>query len=70
MIARVASTAGIGDPLPAMQSIDVIDSHTGGEPTRLVVAGGPDLGDGDLSERRDRLAAEFDHLIAMERAKR
>lgn len=53
---------GIVDPLPTMQSIDVIDSHTGGEPTRLVVAGGPDLGDGDLSERRDRLAAEFDHL--------
>lgn len=61
-IAGVASAAGIVDSLPAMQSIDVIDSHTGGEPTRLVVAGGPDLGDGDLSERRDRLEAEFDHL--------
>ena len=30
----------------------VIDSHTEGEPTRLVVAGGPDLGTGPLSERR------------------
>jgi len=29
----------------------VIDSHTAGEPTRVVVAGGPDLGDGPLSER-------------------
>ncbi|MBZ2177496.1 MAG: proline racemase family protein, partial [Acidobacteria bacterium] len=26
--------------------MDVIDSHTGGEPTRLVIAGGPDLGSG------------------------
>ena len=24
----------------------VIDSHTGGEPTRCVVSGGPDLGGG------------------------
>jgi proline racemase len=27
-----------------MQRVQVIDSHTGGEPTRVVVAGGPDLG--------------------------
>jgi len=32
--------------------IQVIDSHTGGEPTRLVVAGGPDLGRGSMAERR------------------
>lgn len=31
--------------------IRVIDSHTGGEPTRLVVNGGPDLGNGPVSER-------------------
>ena len=30
----------------------VIDSHTGGEPTRVVVSGGPDLGRGDMAERR------------------
>jgi len=34
-----------------MQTIDVIDSHTGGEPTRLVLAGGPDLGPGSMAER-------------------
>ena len=34
-----------------MHSIRVIDSHTGGEPTRLVLEGGPDLGDGPLLER-------------------
>ena len=34
-----------------IQKVRVIDSHTGGEPTRLVVEGGPDLGSGDLTER-------------------
>lgn len=34
-----------------MRSIEVIDSHTGGEPTRIVVAGGPDLGSGSMAER-------------------
>lgn len=42
-----------------MQRIEVIDSHTAGEPTRVVVAGAPDLGPGTLAERRDRLAASF-----------
>ena len=36
---------------PAVRRIHVIDSHTGGEPTRLIVSGGPDLGDGPLAER-------------------
>src|SRR5688500_9582536 len=31
--------------------VRVIDSHTAGEPTRVVVEGGPDLGFGPLSER-------------------
>jgi 4-hydroxyproline epimerase len=30
----------------------VIDSHTGGEPTRTVIEGGPDLGNGSLQARR------------------
>ncbi len=33
------------------QRIRVIDSHTGGGPTRLVISGGPDLGDGTMLER-------------------
>ena len=41
----------------AHEVCEVIDSHTGGEPTRVVVSGGPDLGDGPLAERRERLAA-------------
>ncbi|MBY0522400.1 MAG: proline racemase family protein [Gemmataceae bacterium] len=32
--------------------MQVIDSHTAGEPTRVVVAGGPDLGTGSLAQRR------------------
>ncbi len=40
----------------------VIDSHTEGEPTRLIVEGGPPLGRGPLSERRARFAREFDHF--------
>ena len=40
----------------------VIDSHTEGEPTRVIVDGGPPLGDGPLAERLARFAAEFDHL--------
>lgn len=38
-----------------------IDSHTGGEPTRLIVEGGPDLGNGSMAERLARFRAEHDH---------
>lgn len=44
-----------------MHSLDVIDSQTGGEPTRVVISGFPDLGGGSLAERRERFRAEFDH---------
>ena len=43
-----------------MKRIQIIDSHTGGEPTRVVIAGFPDLGMGSMAERRDRLASEHD----------
>ena len=43
-----------------MQRIKIIDSHTGGEPTRLVVDGFPDLGTGSMTERRALLAAQHD----------
>ena len=36
----------------------VIDSHTGGEPTRVILDGGPDLGSGSLADRAARLEAE------------
>ncbi|NMM35967.1 MAG: 4-hydroxyproline epimerase [Glaciimonas sp.] len=45
-----------------MKKISIIDSHTGGEPTRLVLAGGPDLGTGSLSERLLRFQHSYDQL--------
>jgi 4-hydroxyproline epimerase len=40
--------------------VRVIDSHTGGEPTRLVISGGPDLGSSPLSERLERFRNDHD----------
>jgi len=45
-----------------MQRIRVIDSHTAGEPTRVIVSGGPDLGCGTMEERLERLRREFDDV--------
>lgn len=42
------------------QEIQVIDSHTGGEPTRVVIAGGPDLPPLALSERLALLRSRHD----------
>lgn len=43
-----------------IKRVQVIDSHTGGEPTRLVLEGGPDLGTGPLSERLERFRSDHD----------
>jgi proline racemase len=43
-----------------MLPIDVVDSHTGGEPTRVVIAGFPDLGTGTLPERLDVFRSRHD----------
>lgn len=43
-----------------MDSIRILDSHTGGEPTRLVLEGGPDLGEGPLELRVRRFRENFD----------
>lgn len=40
--------------------IAVIDSHTAGEPTRLVLSGGPDLGSGPLADRLLRFRLKYD----------
>ncbi|PLZ02383.1 hydroxyproline-2-epimerase [Burkholderia sp. WAC0059] len=46
--------------MTGMKTMNVIDSHTGGEPTRLVVSGGPDLGGGTLAERFEVFRSRFD----------
>lgn len=43
-----------------VHEIHVIDSHTAGEPTRVVLSGGPALGNGPLDERLHRLQSDFD----------
>ncbi|MGA7886835.1 MAG: proline racemase family protein [Acidobacteriaceae bacterium] len=43
-----------------MSVIEIVDSHTAGEPTRVVIRGGPELGEGSLAERLQRLIAEYD----------
>jgi 4-hydroxyproline epimerase len=43
-----------------LRRVSILDSHTAGEPTRLVVSGGPDLGSGSLADRRDRFRREHD----------
>lgn len=42
------------------KQVSVIDSHTAGEPTRVVIDGGPNLGEGSLAERSDVFRREHD----------
>lgn len=44
----------------AAPRVSVVDSHTGGEPTRVVISGGPDLGAGSMAERLERFRGEHD----------
>lgn len=49
-------------PGDRFRRVRVIDSHTGGEPTRLVIGGIPGLGNGDMAERRQILSDHHDWL--------
>jgi len=51
---------GVPDPIP--QSIEVIDSHTGGEPTRIVLSGWPQPSGNTMAERRDHMRRHHDRL--------
>lgn len=53
-VAVVTVSAGTG--------LRVVDSHTAGEPTRVVVDGGPDLGNESLAAQRCRLQDDHDDL--------
>lgn len=44
--------------------VDVVDSHTEGEPTRVVIAGWPDLGAATMEERRTALEREHRALAS------
>ena len=43
-------------------SVQVIDSHTGGEPTRVVIAGAPDLGGGSVADRLQVFREQHDRF--------
>src|SRR5436190_4043262 len=45
-----------------MIRIRAVDSHTGGEPTRVVTDGFPDLGNGSMAERLEVFRRDHDHL--------
>ena len=45
---------------PDIRRIQIVDSHTGGEPTRVVIAGGPDLGGGTLADRLTIFRERYD----------
>ncbi|MBT3639213.1 MAG: hydroxyproline-2-epimerase, partial [Acidiferrobacteraceae bacterium] len=57
----IASPAGV---IESFGRVRVIDSHTGGEPTRLVIDGGPDLGTGSLAQRREAFRDQYDSFRA------
>ncbi|MEO8133876.1 MAG: proline racemase family protein [Betaproteobacteria bacterium] len=46
----------------ANRKIRTIDSHTAGEPTRIIISGGPSLGAGSLRTRLELMRSEFDHF--------
>jgi 4-hydroxyproline epimerase len=45
-----------------VSKMKIIDSHTEGEPTRVVISGGPDLGSGTVSEKLKLLSENHDHF--------
>ncbi len=57
MVEGLAGSAGMNRCLGAIR---VVDSHTEGEPTRVVIDGGPDLGPGPLADRLERFCAAHD----------
>jgi len=48
--------------MTAFIQLKILDTHTGGEPTRLVLAGGPDLGAGPLADRVKVFQAKHDQF--------
>jgi 4-hydroxyproline epimerase len=45
-----------------MKHVSIVDSHTGGEPTRIVIAGGPDLGRGCAADQLKALRDRYDNF--------
>ncbi len=45
-----------------MHRVQIIDSHTGGEPTRIVISGAPDLGAGSIADQLEVFRSQHDHF--------
>lgn len=45
-----------------VKQVRIVDSHTAGEPTRVVIEGGPELGNGSVAQRLVRFRADHDHF--------
>src|SRR5213594_720446 len=45
-----------------MTRVQIIDSHTGGEPIRVVISGGPELGGGTVADKLKVLRAQHDRF--------
>jgi 4-hydroxyproline epimerase len=45
-----------------LERVRVVDSHTGGEPTRIIVAGGPELPSGTITSRLEEFRRQHDYL--------
>ena len=52
----------LGTRLQRLEKIRVVDSHTGGEPTRIIVSGGPTLPCDSMAARLDEFRRHHDHL--------
>jgi 4-hydroxyproline epimerase len=50
----------MGDGESARRPVQIIDSHTAGEPTRVVIAGGPSLGNGNLQSQLEVFRSQHD----------
>src|ERR1700742_4463515 len=48
------------DGASSRRQVQVIDSHTAGEPTRVVISGGPPLGNGNLRTQLDTFRSQHD----------
>lgn len=61
-MAASAANSNSDAPISRFRRLRFIDSHTGGEPTRLITDGAPDLGGGSVSAQLERLRNRFDWL--------
>jgi len=51
-----------GEMRERLRRVRVVDSHTGGEPTRIIVSGGPQLGAGFMVQRLEEFRRDHDYL--------